>query len=80
MTSTSAADRGDSRLRPPGPGDLGRVVQRHGVLYAEEYGWDAAFEALVARIVADYAEHHDPEPERAWVAEADDAPAGCVSA
>jgi DNA-binding MarR family transcriptional regulator/GNAT superfamily N-acetyltransferase len=65
-------------LRPPGPGDLGWVVQRHGALYAEEYGWDETFETLVARIVADYAESHDPDRERAWIAELDDRPVGCV--
>ena len=44
----------------------------------EEYGWNAAFEALVARIVADFAEQHDPAREAAWIAEVDGAPAGCV--
>jgi DNA-binding MarR family transcriptional regulator/GNAT superfamily N-acetyltransferase len=65
-------------LRPPVPGDLGWVVQRHGALYAAEYGWDASFEALVARIVADYAARGDHRGESAWIAELDGEPAGCV--
>ena len=62
----------------PRPGDLGWIVQRHGALYAQQYGWDETFEALVARIVADYAESHDPRREAAWIAEVDGEPAGCV--
>jgi DNA-binding MarR family transcriptional regulator/GNAT superfamily N-acetyltransferase len=65
-------------LRSPRPGDLGWIVQRHGALYAQQYGWDESFEALVARIVADYAEAHDPRREAAWIAEVDGEPAGCV--
>src|SRR5215470_3383427 len=75
------ADRPGPRafvLRPPGPGDYGWVVHRHGVRYAEEQGLDASFEALVARVVADYLEQHDPRRERAWIAEADGQPVGSV--
>jgi GNAT superfamily N-acetyltransferase len=66
-------------IRPLGrPGDLGWVVMAHGELYAAEFGWDASFEALVARIVADYAAGRDPAREAAWVGEADGHRAGCV--
>ncbi|MEA2125168.1 MAG: hypothetical protein QOI80_1950 [Solirubrobacteraceae bacterium] len=57
-------------LRDAEPGDLGWIVQRHGALYAREYGWDQRFEALVARVVA--------EPGRVWIAAMDGAPVGCV--
>jgi GNAT superfamily N-acetyltransferase len=60
------------------PGDLGWVVLAHGKLYAAEFGWDASFEALVARIVAEDAAGHDPAWERAWVAELDGRRVGCV--
>jgi DNA-binding MarR family transcriptional regulator/GNAT superfamily N-acetyltransferase len=65
-------------LRAPRAGDLGWIVQRHGQLYSQEYGWSAEFEALVARIVADFAQEHDPAREAAWIADVDGAPAGCV--
>lgn len=65
-------------LRTLGPGDYGWVVQRNGVIYAAEFGWDRSYEALVARIVADYVDNHDPERENAWIAEADGVPSGCV--
>jgi len=65
-------------LRPPRAGDLGWVVELHGRLYAEEYGWDASFEALIARIVADFAEKQDPAHEAGWIAEVDGRRAGCV--
>jgi GNAT superfamily N-acetyltransferase len=70
---------GDVRIRQLGePGDLGWVVLAHGELYAQEFGWDASFEALVARVVADFAADHDPARERAWIAELDGRRVGCV--
>lgn len=60
------------------PGDLGWVVMAHGEVYAREFGWDAGFEALVARIVAEYAGGHDPGREAAWIAEVGGRRAGCI--
>jgi GNAT superfamily N-acetyltransferase len=60
------------------PGDLGWVVMAHGEAYAQEFGWDRSFEALVLQIVADFASSHDPQRERAWIAEADGRRVGCI--
>lgn len=65
-------------LRPLRPGDLGRVVSRNGAVYAAERGWDSGYEALVARIVAEYVERHDPDRDNAWAAERDGEPVGWV--
>jgi GNAT superfamily N-acetyltransferase len=64
-----AVDRPPYLLRPHGPGDIGWVISRHGTLYAREYRWDMTFEALVARIAAQFIERFDPQREACWIAE-----------
>ena len=65
-------------LRPPQAGDMGWVVQSNGSLYAQEYGWDQTYEALVAQIVADFVKNYDARKERCWIAEKDGENIGCV--
>jgi DNA-binding MarR family transcriptional regulator/N-acetylglutamate synthase-like GNAT family acetyltransferase len=65
-------------LRPPRPGDMGWVVQRHGELYWQEYRYDERFEALVAEIVAEFIQNFDPKRERCWIAEKDGERAGAI--
>ncbi len=65
-------------LRPHRPGDIGWIIHRHGVVYAQEYGWDETFEALVAEILVDFIRKHDPKRECLWIAEQDGQRIGAI--
>jgi DNA-binding MarR family transcriptional regulator/GNAT superfamily N-acetyltransferase len=78
LLGTSPASPARAVLREPRPGDMGWVVQSHGALYASEYGFDAAFEALVAEIAAKFLSSFDVSRERCWIADIDGSPVGSV--
>ncbi len=78
LLDPASGDRAPYLLRPHRPGDMGWITQRHGVLYAQEYGWDIQFEALVAEIVAKFIRSFDPRRECCWIAEKDGENVGSV--
>jgi DNA-binding MarR family transcriptional regulator/GNAT superfamily N-acetyltransferase len=65
-------------LRAHQPGDMGWIVHRQGILYAQEYGWDETFEALVAEVTAKFIQNFEPVRERCWIAERDGEVVGSV--
>lgn len=78
LLAPAEAPGGEVSLRPHRAGDIGWIVSRHGALYAAEYGWDLHFEALVARIAADFIDRFDATREACWIAERHGTPVGCV--
>jgi DNA-binding MarR family transcriptional regulator/GNAT superfamily N-acetyltransferase len=78
VESALGAARGELTLRSHRPGDMGWVIEAHGRLYHEEYGWDERFEALVADIAARFIRDLKKDRERCWIAELDGEPVGSV--
>ena len=78
LLGDKAEQRSPYLLRQHQPGDMGWIVHRQAILYAEEYGWDGTYEALAAEIVAQFIKNDDPQRERAWVAEKDGQRVGAV--
>jgi GNAT superfamily N-acetyltransferase len=78
LLGDKAEPRTSYLLRPHQPGDMGWIVHRQAILYAEEYGWDGTYEALAAEVVAQFIKNYDPKRERAWVAEKDGERVGAV--
>ncbi len=74
----ATADRPAPTLRTHRPGDMGWVVQQHGLLYAQEFDWDISFEGMVAEITAQFLKNFDPKRERCWIAEMDGRQVGSV--
>ncbi len=78
LTKEANSSAGIVTLREPRSGDLGWAIERHGILYSDEYGWGMLFEGLVAELFGKFAREHDPARERCWIAELDGRRAGCV--
>ncbi len=76
LLSGERATRSRPVIRAHRAGDIGWVVSAHGRLYAEEYGWDLSFEALVAEIAARFLREFKPGRERCFIAELDGEPVG----
>lgn len=69
---------GAATLRPHRTGDMGWIIERHGLNYAREYGWNGHIEAVTARICADFLDGYDAALERCWIAERGGERLGCV--
>jgi DNA-binding MarR family transcriptional regulator/N-acetylglutamate synthase-like GNAT family acetyltransferase len=78
IRATLGGAGGETVLRPLAPGDVGWIVHRQGLLYHQEYAWDWTFEALVARILADFVQSFDPAREAGWVADRGGAVVGSI--
>ena len=66
-------------LRDMRPGDAGWVIMRHAAYYHETHGFAPEFEAVVARVLADFIDGRRPDTDRGWIAAAPDGTReGCI--
>ena len=68
----------DVSLRRLQPGDVGWIIHRQAVLYAQEYGWDWTYEGLASRILGAFVAEFDAAREDGWVAERGDVVVGSI--
>ena len=79
LQQPAAADkRAPFLLRSHRIGDIGWVISSQAALYAEEYGWDISYEALVAEICGQFIKNFDPAREHCWMAEVDGERVGSI--
>jgi DNA-binding MarR family transcriptional regulator/GNAT superfamily N-acetyltransferase len=78
LLAPGTSERAAFLLRSHRVGDIGWVISRQGVAYAEEYGWDIGYEALVAEICAQFIRNYDAAREHCWIAEVDGEPVGSI--
>ncbi|ODA38893.1 helix-turn-helix domain-containing GNAT family N-acetyltransferase [Desulfosporosinus sp. BG] len=51
------------------PGDVGYLIHLHGWIYAQECGYNHAFEGYVCKTFYNFFEHYSSEKDRLWFAE-----------
>jgi GNAT superfamily N-acetyltransferase len=59
-------------------GDAGRLIELHGLLYSQEYGFDHTFEAYVAKPLAEFMLRRSPR-ERIWLVDFDGTLMGSIA-
>ena len=79
ITGVLGETNGDgASVRALGPGDLGWVLERHGILFPREYGWGPGFEELVSGVLAEFAARRDEPGNAGWIAEVGGRRAGSI--
>jgi DNA-binding MarR family transcriptional regulator/N-acetylglutamate synthase-like GNAT family acetyltransferase len=78
LLERKSAALADCTVRALQVGDIGWIIHRQALLYAQEYGWDIGYEALVAELLAGFVKDFDQNKSAAWIAESAGAVVGSV--